>query len=102
MDIRKGDKVLILAGKDKGKSGSVIKSVRESGKIVVEKINVVKKHSKPKFEGAKGEIMEKPMPIDISNAALVCPKCNKAARVGKKVLDSGKRVRVCKKCGEEI
>ena len=102
MKIKKGDKVLILTGKDRGKSGNVIKVIQESNKVVVDKINVVKKHSKPRFEGAKGEIIEKPMPISASNVELICPKCNKPSRIGKKFLESGKKVKVCKKCGEEI
>lgn len=102
MNIKKGDKVLVLAGKDKDKSGSVVRVICEEKKIIVDKVNIVKKHSKSRLEGVKGEVMEKSMPINISNVQLVCPKCGKATRVGKKVLESGKRVRVCKKCGEEI
>lgn len=102
MKIKKGDKVLITAGKDRGKSGNVLKSFPERNKVVVEKSNIVKKHAKPRIEGVKGEIIEKPMPIDISNVKLICPKCGKATRIGKRTIESGKRIRVCKKCNEEI
>jgi len=102
MNIKKQDKVLIISGKDKGKIAPVIKAIPRDGKIVVEKANISKKHVKPRYEGQKGEIIEKPMPIDVSNVKLVCPKCSKPTRIGKKALESGKRIRVCKKCGEEI
>jgi len=102
MMLRKNDNVMIIAGKDKGKSGKIIKSIMSNEKIVVDKVNIAKKHVKSKYEGKKGEIIEKPMPIHASNVKLICPKCGKPARVGIRKIESGKNVRVCKKCGEDI
>jgi large subunit ribosomal protein L24 len=101
MRIKKGDTIKKIAGKDKGKQGVVIKVIPVVGKIVVEKMNLVKKHTKPKREGEKGQRVEIASPFDISNAMLVCPQCAKATRVAYKV-DKNKKVRVCKKCNKEI
>lgn len=100
--IKKGDKVLILTGKDKGRQENVIKVISDAGRVVVNKVNIVKKHKKAPYRGAKGEIIEKPLSVAISNVQIVCPKCNKATRIGKKILESGSKVRICKKCKEEI
>ncbi|MFH1175535.1 MAG: 50S ribosomal protein L24 [bacterium] len=102
MNIKKNDKILMISGKYKGKTGNVSRALPKEGKIVVDKINVYKKHIKSRVEGKKGEIVEKSMPFDASKAKLICSKCGKPTRAGKKVLESGKRVRICKKCGEEI
>lgn len=101
MKIKKQDKVLVISGKDKGKSGTVLRVIPKAGKIVVDKINIQKRHTKSRLEGQKGEIMEKSLPIDASNVKLVCPKCGKPVRIGMKMLEKGK-IRVCKKCGAEI
>lgn len=101
MKIKKGDKVQITSGKDKGKSGVVLRAVPSQEKIVVEGINIVKKHTRPKKEGEKGQRVEIPFPIPASNAMLVCPKCGKSTRIGYKVTKD-KKFRICKKCKEEI
>ena len=100
MKIRKGDTVLIISGKDRGKKGKVIKVLPGEGKILVEGINLRKKHVKPKKSGEKGQIVAIPGLLDASNAKLVCSKCGQAARVGYKK-EGDKKYRICKKCGQE-
>jgi large subunit ribosomal protein L24 len=100
--IRKGDDVIVLAGKDKGKRGTVLQLVGDS-RILVENINLAKKHAKPNpMKGEQGGIVEKEMPMDISNVALFNPVSNKADRVGFKTLDDGRKVRVFKSNGEVV
>ncbi|WP_293643759.1 50S ribosomal protein L24 [Thiolapillus sp.] len=100
--IRKGDDVIVLAGKDKGKRGTVLQLVG-SNRVLVENINLAKKHAKPNpMKGEPGGIVEKEMPMDISNVALFNPVSNKADRVGFKTLDDGRKVRVFKSNGEVV
>lgn len=101
MKLKTGDQVLIISGKDRGRKGKILKTLPKEGKIVVEGINIHKKHVRPKRQGEKGQVVQVPAPMDSSNAKLVCAKCSKPARAGHKVT-SGKKYRVCKKCGEEI
>ena len=102
MSIRKDDLVVVLSGKDKGKQGKVLEVMPKSGKVVVEKINVVSRHTKPRKQGEQGGIIKKEAPIYACKVQRVCPKCNKPNRPASKVGADGKRVRVCKKCGAEI
>ena len=102
MKIIKGDRVVVLAGKDKGAEGVVQKAMPETGKVVVEGVNVAKKHQAPTRTDQQGGIIDKAMPIDASNVAVISPKDGKATRVGYKVLDDGSKIRVCKRTGEEI
>lgn len=101
MKIKKDDTVLIISGKDRGRKGKVIKSFPKQSKISVEGINLVKKHRRPRNEREKGQVIELPKPIDISNVKLICPKCGKAARVGYRIIKK-KKYRVCNKCKQEI
>lgn len=101
MKVKKGDTVLITAGKDKGRTGKILKSLPKERGILVEGINLKKKHIRPKKEGEKGQIIEIPAVLDVSNIKIICPKCGKAARVGYKVENKNKK-RVCKKCGQDI
>lgn len=101
MKIRKGDQVKIKLGKDNGKAGKVSRVFPNENKIIVEGLNLVKKHARPKREGEKGQRIEVPGKINISNVMLVCPKCGKETRIGFKKTDSNK-FRICKKCGSEI
>jgi large subunit ribosomal protein L24 len=101
MKIKKGDTVLIISGKDRGRTGRVIRVLPKEEGILIEGINLKKKHVRPKRTGEKGQIIEIPSPLDISNIKILCPKCGKAVRVGYKV-EAGKKMRVCKKCGQEI
>lgn len=98
--IKNNDKVMVLTGKEKGKIGTVLKMDVEKGRVVVEKINMVKRHTKPGGKKAQGGIIEKEAPIHISNVMLVCNKCAEPSRLGKRILEDGSKVRVCKKCGE--
>lgn len=100
LKIKKDDKVKVMVGKDKGKEGKVVQVFPSAAKILVENINVVKKHMKPTREH-QGGIIDKPVPISTSKVMLVCPRCNKATRVGFSVLKDQK-VRTCKKCKENI
>lgn len=97
--LKKGDVVKVLAGKEKGKSGKILKFSKDRSRAFVEKVNMVKKHKRPDAKG-KGGIMEKEGAIHLSNLALLCGKCNAGARVGYRILEDGKKVRVCKKCKE--
>ncbi|MDD5723351.1 MAG: 50S ribosomal protein L24 [Syntrophales bacterium] len=99
MHIKKNDTVKVIAGREKGKTGKVLNVTKEKGRILIEKVNLVKKHQKPDATG-KGGIVEKEAPLNVSNVMLVCSKCNTGVRVGHKVLEDGKKVRVCKKCQE--
>ena len=98
--IRKNDKVMVMTGKEKGKIGTVLKIITKKERAVVEKLYMVKRHTRPGPKTAKGGIVEKEAPINISNLMLVCGKCAEAIRVGKKMLEDGSKVRFCKKCGE--
>ena len=102
MSIKKGDTVIVLSGKDKGKKGAVLEAMPESRKVVVEKVNVVSRHTKPRQQGEQGGIIKKEAPIYACKVMRVCPKCNKPTRPASKAGKDGKRVRVCKKCGAEI
>lgn len=101
--VKKGDTVEVLSGKDRGKRGKILKVIPREGKILVDGINVVKRHTRPRPPKVpQGGILEKAMPIYSSRVMLVCPSCNEATRIGKNVLDDGTRARACKSCGKEI
>ena len=102
MNFKTGDKVNVIAGKDKGKSGKILHVLRNKDKVVVEGINVVKKHQKPSDASQPGQIIEKEAGISISNVMIVCPECAETVRVGKQVLEDGTKVRICKKCKATI
>ena len=102
MHVKKGDTVEVISGKDKGKRGKILKVMPRKGTVVVEGVNMVKKHTRPTQKLPQGGILEKPAPLFSSKILLVCPTCAGGVRTGKKVLDNGKKVRVCKKCGETL
>ena len=102
MKIKKGDTVLIISGKDKKKKGKVLRTFPKQGKILVEGINLKKKHVKPKKESEKGQIVEKPYPMYASCAKLFCPTCQSPTRVGFKIVSKGEKRRICKKCKAEF
>ena len=102
MSIKKDDLVVVLSGKDKGKQGKVLEVMPKSGKVVVENINVVSRHTKPRKQGDQGGILKKEAPIYACKVQRVCPKCGKPTRAAHKVQADGKKVRICKKCGAEI
>ena len=101
MEIKKGDNVVVLTGKDKGKKGAVIKAYPAENKVVVEGINMVVKHMKPRGANQPGGKVDQPAAIDVSNVMIVCPECGKATRVAHDKAD-GKNVRKCKKCGASL
>jgi len=101
--IKKGDDVIVITGKDKGKRGSVVKILTDEGRVIVENVNIAKKHQKPNpAAGVPGGIIEKEMPLDISNVALFNPATGKGDRVGIKTLEDGRKVRYFKSNGEVI
>lgn len=101
MKIKKGDQVKIVTGNDKNKQGKVLAVLPHVQKIVVDGMNIKKKHVRSKQQGKKGELVRIPMPFSVSRAMLLCPQCGKAARAGFK-LSGTKKVRICKKCGAEV
>ena len=100
--LRKGDNVKVIAGKDKGKIGKVLKVNRKKSRVLVEKINIVKRHSKPSGQNKQGGILEKEMPIQWSNVMVMCSKCVTPARIKMQRLEDGEKVRVCVKCDEAL
>ena len=101
MNIKKDDVVVVLSGKDKGKQGKVLEVMPKERKVVVEKINMVSRHTKPRRQGDQGGIIQKEAPLYACKVMRVCPKCDKPTRAASKMVD-GKKVRVCKHCGAEI
>ena len=101
MKIKKGDNVLVVSGKDKGKTGKVLKSLPKEMKISVEGVHLKQKHLRPKKQGEKGQIVKSAAFFDVSNVKIICPKCGKPTRIGYSVVN-GKKNRVCKKCHSEI
>jgi large subunit ribosomal protein L24 len=100
--IKKDDKVKVIAGKDTGKIGKVLKVNRKTSRVLVEKINIVKRHSKPSAQNKQGGIIDKEMPIQWSNVMVMCSKCVTPARIKMQRLEDGKKIRVCVKCGEAL
>lgn len=100
MHVRKNDMVIVKSGDDKGKKGKILKVYPKTSKIIVEGVNIIKKHQKPSKTQAEGAIIEKEAPISSSKVMLYCEKCKNATRIGNKILEDGSKVRVCKKCGE--
>lgn len=101
MKIKKGDQILVIAGKDKGRKGKVLEAMPKQGKVVVEGLNIRKKHVRPKKEGEKGQVVEIPAPLSVSNIKMICTKCAKPTRLGYKI-EGKKKYRFCKKCTKEI
>jgi large subunit ribosomal protein L24 len=100
MKLRKGDEVEVLAGKDIGKRGAIMRVLPESNKVIVDRVNIAKKHQKPTKATMQGGIIDKEMPIHASNVAFVCKECG-PTRLGHRIGTDGKKVRVCKKCGRD-
>jgi len=101
--IKKNDKVEVISGREKGRQGKVLKLFKEKGTVLVERLNMVKRHTKPGGKvGQQGGIIEKEAPLKISKLMVVCPKCSKPSRIGSRILDDGSRERFCKKCSEQI
>jgi large subunit ribosomal protein L24 len=100
--VRKDDLVEVISGKEKGKTGKILQVFPKRDRVLVEKVNFIKRHSRPSAKTRQGGIIQKEAPLHQSNVLLICPKCNKGKRMGTKVLDDGKKALVCKTCGELI
>jgi large subunit ribosomal protein L24 len=100
--LKKDDQVEVIAGKDKGRVGKVLTIQADKNKAVVERINMIKRHTKPTEMNQQGQIVEREAPIHVSNLQLICPECTKTGRIGRKFLEDGAKVRYCKSCGESI
>ncbi|MBW2222294.1 MAG: 50S ribosomal protein L24 [Deltaproteobacteria bacterium] len=102
LHFKKDDQAIVIAGKEKGKSGKILSMISKKECVLIEKVNLVKRHSRPSAKNRQGGIIEKEAPIHISNVMILCSKCNSPVRIGRKTLEDGKKVRYCKKCGEFI
>ena len=102
LNVKKGDLVEVLSGKDKGKRAHILRAMPKENRVVVEGVSIVKKAVRPNQQNQAGGIVSQEAPIDASNVALVCPKCDRGVRVGHVINAEGKKVRVCKKCGAEL
>lgn len=100
--VRKGDTVLVITGKSAGKKGKVLSVIPEKNRVVVEGVNVVKRHTRPTQKMPQGGIVEKEAPIHSSNVMLFCNRCNAPSRIGKKLLENGEKARICRRCGEAL
>lgn len=98
--LKKNDLVMVIAGKEWGKSGRILKVFPGKNRVLIEKVNFIKRHTRPSGQTRQGGIVEKEASIHVSNVMVICEKCNLPIRVGRKILDDGKKVRTCKKCGE--
>lgn len=101
MKLKKGDNVLVLSGNDKGKTGEVLEIIPKTQKVIVKGVNIRKKHVKPRKAGEEGGIIPSEFPIHSSKVNVICSKCQKATRIGY-IIEEGKKVRVCKKCGAKL
>ena len=102
MKIKKGDQVIVLQGKDKGKKADVVRAIPDGQKLILEGVNVAKRHAKPTRATQQGGVIDKFMPVHVSTVALVCKGCDKPTRAGFRIEPDGEKVRICKKCGAEL
>ena len=102
MHVRRGDLVGVITGRERGKRGKVLRVLSEKGRVVVEHVNMIKRHQRPTQKLRQGGIIEREGPLAVSNVLPICPRCDKPTRVAHSTLEDGRRVRVCKHCGEQI
>ena len=102
MEIRKNDSVMVIAGKERGKTGKILRVLQEKSSVIVERLNIVKRHSKPRGPQQPGGIVEKEAAIHSSNVMIMCDKCNAPVRIGRKILADGKKIRICRSCNEAL
>jgi len=102
VEIRKNDSVMVITGKERGKTGKVLRVLPDKDAIIIERINLVKRHSKPRGPQQPGGIVEKEASIRASNLMIMCDKCNAPVRMGRKILADGKKIRICRRCGEAL
>ena len=100
--VRKNDSVMVIAGRERGKTGKVLKVLVDRSRVVIEGVNLVKRHTRPRGAQQPGGIVEKEAPIHISNLMLMCDRCNAPVRFGHQILADGKKARVCRRCGETL
>jgi len=102
VQIRKNDSVMVIAGKERGKTGKVLRVLTDKEAVVIERLNLVKRHSKPRGPQQSGGIIEKEAAIHASNIMIMCDKCNAPVRIGRKILADGKKIRICRRCQEAL
>lgn len=102
MEIRKNDSVMVIAGKERGKTGKILRVLPEKSAVIVERLNIVKRHSKPRGPQQPGGIVEKEAAIHSSNVMIMCDKCNAPVRIGQKILADGNKIRICRSCNEAL
>ena len=102
MKIRRGDRVRVLTGKDRGKEGEVMRAIPAEGRVIVDGVNIAKRHTRATRQTQQGGIIDKDMPIRVDNVAIVCSGCGKATRVGYRFDDQGRKVRICRKCKADL
>jgi large subunit ribosomal protein L24 len=102
VQIRKNDSVMVIAGKERGKTGKVLRVLPEKNALIIERISIVKRHTKPRGPQQTGGIVEKEAPINVSNVMMMCDKCNAPVRIGHKDLADGKKIRICRRCNEAL
>jgi large subunit ribosomal protein L24 len=102
MNIRKNDSVMVITGRERGKTGKVLRVIPERNGAIIERVNLVKRHTRPRGPQQSGGILEKEAPVRLSNLMIMCDKCNAPVRVGRKILASGEKVRICRRCGEPL
>ncbi len=100
--VRKNDTVMVIAGRDRGKTGKVLRVMPAPGRVIVERLNMVKRHTKPRGAASPGGIVEKEAPLDISNVMVLCDRCNAPVRIGIKYAADGSKSRVCRRCGDVV
>ena len=102
MQVRKNDSVMVIAGKERGKTGKILRVLPDKGAVLIERINLIKRHSRPRGPQQPGGIVEKEAPMEASNIMIMCDKCNAPVRIGRKILADGEKIRVCRRCGEAL
>jgi|SRR2546422_10835126 len=102
MQIRKNDSVMVITGKERGKTGKVLRVMPDKEAVIIERVNLVKRHSKPRGPQQPGGIVEKEAPIRASNLMIMCDKCNAPVRIGRKILADGRKIRICRRCEEAL
>lgn len=102
LKIKKSDKVIVISGKEKGKQGRILSIMSKKNRVIIERVNMIKRHMKPSRQYSQGGIIEKEGALHISKIMLVCPRCQKPSRISNHILDDGRKVRLCKRCKEVI
>ncbi len=102
LTLKKGDTVTVISGKDRGKTGKIVSTQAESGKVIVEGVNMVTTHKKPRKAGDPGGIIKREAAVYVAKVMLVCPKCHEPARTGVRIAENGEKTRVCRRCGNSI